>query len=298
MRGRASFDRLFHINELCSVIWNHVDITRADSSRPSIRRPDVDPQSTVEKAVDILFHLHAASEPQGVTAIGRSLGLPKSSTHRLLAALGRRGLVERSDRGQYKTGTALIALGLGALEREPIVELARSVLEQTAGTVGETIFLVAARSQRLVVIDKAEGTGFLRASPQVGECLPVHATAVGKLYLAFAPDRVDTEPEPTPFTSQTTVAADALAGVIEDVRENALATSDEEWMSGLGVVAAPILFRGRMVAAVAIGAAAARLKEIGTDAVAEHVRAAAARIEARLTADKSEFARVDGEGSK
>ena len=36
--------------------------------------------TTVEKAVDILFHLHAAEGPCGVSAIGRSLGLPKSST--------------------------------------------------------------------------------------------------------------------------------------------------------------------------------------------------------------------------
>lgn len=258
----------------------------------------MDQLTTVEKAVDILFHLHAAAEPQGVTAIGRSLGLPKSSTHRLLAALGRRGLVERSERGHYRPGTALIALGLGALEGEPIVELARSVLVDTATGVGETIFLVAARSGELVVIDKAEGTGFLRVSPQVGERLPAHATAVGKLYLAFAPDLVTAEPEPTLFTPQTTATPEALKDMIEDVRAQAIATNDEEWVSGLGVVAAPVFFRGRLIAAVAVGAAAARLKEIGTEKVMEHVRSASARIEARLAADTSEFARVTGDELK
>jgi DNA-binding IclR family transcriptional regulator len=254
----------------------------------------MDQLTTVEKAVDILFHLHAAAEPQGVTAIGRSLGLPKSSTHRLLAALGRRGLVDRSERGHYRPGTALIALGLGALDGEPVVELARSVLEDTAAIVGETIFLVGARSKELVVIDKAEGSGFLRVSPQVGERLPVHATAVGKLYLAFAPDQVAAEAEPTSFTPQTTTSADQLAREIQDVREQGIATNDEEWVSGLGVVAAPVSFRGRLIAAVALGAAAARLKEIGTEAVTEHVRGAAARIEARLAADASEFVQAGG----
>ena len=50
---------------------------------------------TVDKAIDILFHLHGSSEAQGVSAIGRALGLPKSSAHRLLATLARRDLVER-----------------------------------------------------------------------------------------------------------------------------------------------------------------------------------------------------------
>jgi DNA-binding IclR family transcriptional regulator len=91
---------------------------------------------TVEKAVDVLFHLHGESGPRGVTAIGRALGLPKSSTHRLLSALGRRGLVERDERGRYRPGIALVALGLGTLEGEPIVAAARPVLEEAAHSLG------------------------------------------------------------------------------------------------------------------------------------------------------------------
>ncbi len=60
----------------------------------------MDSLATVERAVDVLFHLHGESEPVGVTAIGRALGLPKSNVHRLLASLARRGLVERDERGR------------------------------------------------------------------------------------------------------------------------------------------------------------------------------------------------------
>lgn len=263
----------------------------------------MDQLTTVEKAVDILFHLHASPEPQGVTAIGRSLGLPKSSAHRLLAALGRRGLVDRSERGRYRPGAALIALGLGALDREPIVELAREVLESTASELGETIFLVTARARDLVVIDKAEGRGFLRVSPQVGERVPVHATAVGKLYLAFAPDSVAIESDPTLFTDRTlsdqpSTSRGQLAAEVETVRSRGFATNDEEWMPGLGVVAAPVFSHKRLVAAVALGAAAARLDEIGRDEVTRQVLAMAARIEARLAADASEFLPRDKEAAK
>ncbi len=258
----------------------------------------MDQLSTVEKAVDVLFHLHASPEPQGVTAIGRSLGLPKSSAHRLLTALGRRGLVDRVERGRYRPGPALITLGLGALDREPVVELARVVLEETASRLGETIFLVAARSRELVVMDKAEGTGFLRVSPQVGERVPVHATAVGKLYLAFAPDSVDVEREPTSFTHRTTTEPGELATVVASVRQQGLATNDEEWVPGMGVVAAPVFFRDRLVAAVALGAACARLDEIGNREVTCAVLAAAARIEARLAGRDCEFGGGTGRESR
>ena len=114
---------------------------------------------------------------------------PKSTTHRLLAALGRRALVERDPGGRYRPGARLLALGLGVLEREPVVAAARPVLEAEAEALGETLFLAAARAGRIVVLDKAEGTGLLRAAPRVGSEVPVHATAIGKLYLAFAPER-------------------------------------------------------------------------------------------------------------
>jgi len=258
----------------------------------------VDQLSTVEKAVDILFHLHAAPGPQGVTAIGRCLGLPKSSAHRLLAALARRGLVERSERGLYRTGVALIGLGLGVLDREPVVEVARSVLLDAAAKIGETYFLVACRGGELVVLDKAEGTGFLRASPRVGELVPAHATAVGKLYLAHAPELVAVDSDLKSYTGQTATDRAVLDREVARARERGWALNQEEWVPGLGVVAAPIFFRGRLLATVALGAATVRLGELGIEAVSAQVCDAASRIEARLSAEPHAFESTNQETPK
>jgi DNA-binding IclR family transcriptional regulator len=133
--------------------------------------------TAIEKALDVLYHLHAGAEARGVSEIGRALGLPKSSAHRLLAALGRRGLVERDREGRYRPGIALVALGLGVLEREPLVAAARPLLEELARESDETAFLTVARAGRIVALDKVEGGGFLRAAPRVGAEAPVHATA-------------------------------------------------------------------------------------------------------------------------
>src|SRR4029077_15223372 len=83
--------------------------------------------ATVEKAIDVLFHLHERVEPWGVSELSRALRLPKSSVHRLLVSLRRRGLVESDERGRYRPGIVLVALGLGVLEREPLVVAARPV---------------------------------------------------------------------------------------------------------------------------------------------------------------------------
>jgi DNA-binding IclR family transcriptional regulator len=238
---------------------------------------------TVEKAVDILFHLHGESGPQGVTEIGRALGLPKSSAHRLLAALLRRGLVERDERGRYRSGIGLVALGLGALESDPIVAAARPVLEEEAQSLGETFFLVAVRAGRLVVLDKAEGTGFLRAAPRVGSSVPVHATAVGKLFLAFGGDAIAVPTEPFErFSENTRTLPDELAAEVERARRRGFAENREEWIPGLSVLAAPVCVGDRMLAAAAVAAPSQRFLALGTDAIAGRTLAAAARIAARL----------------
>jgi IclR family acetate operon transcriptional repressor len=241
------------------------------------------PPGSLEKAIEILQHLHAQPAAAGVTAIGRALDMPKSSVHRLLTALAHHGLVERDARGRYRPGMGLVALGLGALEREPVLAAARPVLEAEAAELGETVFLVAARAGRLLVLDKVEGTGFLRAAPRVGSEVPLHATAVGKLYLAFGDDAVRLGHDALErFTPQTVPSVGELLREAGRAREQGFATNREEWIPGLAVLAAPIRARGRMEAAVALAAPAPRFESLGAAAIARRIVAAGERIAARL----------------
>jgi DNA-binding IclR family transcriptional regulator len=241
-----------------------------------------DSLSSVDRAVDLLQALARAPAAQGVTAVGRQLGLPKSSTHRLLATLARRGLVERDEGGRYRPGMALVALGLGALERDPLWSASRPLLESEAASLAETVFLVAARAGRLVVLDKVEGTGFLRAAPRVGSEVPVHATAVGKLYLGLAPECVAADPALPRFTARTLASPNALRSAARQAARRGWAENRDEWIEGLCVVAAAIRHRGELVGALAAAAPTARMRRLRPAAVAERLCAAAARIGERL----------------
>lgn len=253
------------------------------SSPSSGARGDAGGAATVEKAVDLLFALAHAGEPLGVSELGRRLDVPKSSLHRLARALVGRGLLERDERGRYRPGFALVALGLGVLEADPVVAAARPVLEGEARALGETVFLTAARAGRIVVLDKAEGTGFLRAAPQVGAEVPVHATAVGKLYLAFAAEQVASPGALERFTARTPADALRLASEVERARRVGWASNREEWIAGLSVVAAPVRRGERMWAALAVATATARMDELGGEQVAARVVEAAERVAARLS---------------
>jgi DNA-binding IclR family transcriptional regulator len=225
--------------------------------------------ATVEKALDVLFHLHEAGTPLGVSEIGRALGLPKSSCHRLLTSLLEREVVERDGVGQYRPGLALLSLGIGAQGREPVVAAARPILEAEVTELGETVFVVGKRRGRLRVLDKLEGTGFLRAAPGVGDVIPSDVTAVGKLYRVFGDH----------------TALDSIEQ--DEVLQRGYATNRDAWIDGLSVLGVPIWQQEggsdrRLVATLALAAATARFDELGEEAIARRLLAAADQVAGRL----------------
>lgn len=238
---------------------------------------------TVEKAVELLFHLHAAAKPCGVSDLARQLAMPKSSVHRLLTSLSSRALIEQDDDGRYKPGVGLVALGLGVIEREPLVLAARPVLEAESRALGETLFVVAARAGRLVVLDKVEGTGVLRAAPTVGSTLPVHATAAGKLYLAHAPDQVEAPSESLPsFTSRTSNTARKLEREVSQAKRLGYALNREEWVPGLCVAGAPIMDAGPLRGVIVAAIPTQRFDAIGAEVLGKALASAGRRVAARL----------------
>lgn len=243
--------------------------------------PQLEQGTAVDKALDVLFYLHEERDARGVSDVGRALSIPKSTAHRLLAALRRRALVEQDTTGRYRPGVGVLTLAGGLLDREPLVAAAQGLLEMQAAEFGETFFLVAARAGRLLVIEKAEGTGVLRVSPAIGSEIPARATAVGKLYMAFGPHLVAPE-EPTRFTEHTIVDARRLATEVDAARHDGYAVNRQEWIEGLAVIAAPILCGGCIRGAVCTAMSSSRFDSVETVDVAQRVIGTAARIASRM----------------
>lgn len=243
--------------------------------------------ATVEKALDVLFHLHDAGTALGLSQIGRDLDLPKSSCHRLLATLVNRELVERDDSGQYRLGLALLSLGIGAQNREPVVHAARPILEQESTALGETVFLVGLRHGQLRVLDKMEGSGFLRAAPGIGDVVPADVTAVGKLYRVFGEATWLREDSAIDVAHAQGAAAEA-----QDIRRRGYAVNRDAWIDGLSVLGVPIWqpvgqAPDRMIACLALAASSARFEVLGEVDVANRLLAAAGAVTERFCGHRS-----------
>jgi DNA-binding IclR family transcriptional regulator len=132
----------------------------------------------------------------------------------------------------------------------------------------------------------------LRAAPRVGSTVPVHATAVGKLYLAFGNGSVEVPAgDLARFSDETITDRAALDEAVAGAAERGFAENSDEWIPGLSVVAAPVIATAsaiatasgaRMLAALAVAAPTPRMRSLGCAKMGRRMVDAAARIAARF----------------
>jgi DNA-binding IclR family transcriptional regulator len=90
-----------------------------------------------------------------MSEIAESLGLKTSTTHRIVTALERHGLIEREHATKrYRLGLALFALGATAADGTGLRKLCRPTLLRLAGETGDTVFLMARSGLNVVCVDR------------------------------------------------------------------------------------------------------------------------------------------------
>ncbi|MGK0479878.1 MAG: DNA-binding IclR family transcriptional regulator, partial [Ilumatobacter sp.] len=92
-------------------------------------------------------------QPQGLSKLQQSTGLPRATAHRLAAALEVHGFLRRDGEGRFELGHGLVALGQQSSERFPLVDVVRPIATALRDSTGEAVQLfVREGSQRRCVL--------------------------------------------------------------------------------------------------------------------------------------------------
>lgn len=206
----------------------------------------------VERALLVLDALGDAGGELGTNELARRTGVNASSVSRLLATLARSGYVERTESGRYRLGLRLLQLGSVALDGLDLRALARPLLEQLARDTGETATLSVPGDRDAVTVDFVRSPSAVQGVAQIGRPSVPHATATGKVLLAFGP--VDPGAGPFErFTPRTIVAQRDVEREVEQVRERGWADADGEREPDLAALAVPVRSsRGELVAVLGL----------------------------------------------
>jgi DNA-binding IclR family transcriptional regulator len=290
-----------------------VSVKDAQTSRRSV--------GSVARATALLDVLAASPSGLGVNELARRIGVNASTASRLLATLQESGLVTRDvGGGPYRLGLRLLTLADRVLAQQDVRALARPLLARLVDDTGETATLSLPGDEAAITIDFVPSPSSVSSMARVGRPSVPHATAAGKVMLAFAGgapvaaersgdtddvgleaaaravEAAEHEPpageleelpgagEPLPsFTERTITDPIRLATELADVRRWGWAEAAGEREPDLAALAAPVFGRdGGLVAILGLQGPAARLPAEKRAALSEPLVTAAAQLGAAL----------------
>lgn len=221
-----------------------------------------------DRIIDILYCLQTEGAGLGVTDIASRVGLPKSTTHRLLQALENRWLVVQDlETQRYTLGMGLVALSSAVLqEKNLLLAPSQGPMEKLRNISEETVCLHIASGLERVCIRQVESPHPVRYTSEIGKPVPLYSGASGKLLLAYMPDRVvDRLIERTrlvPLTPNTITSPNVLREQLETIRREGYSVSFEETSPLGAAVAAPVRDeRNQVIACITIYGPRMRLGE-------------------------------------
>ena len=236
---------------------------------------------SLARACEALELFVEAESPLSSSEVARRLSMPRTTALRILMTLCEQGLLARSG-NDFEPGGALFRLGIRALSAQRLRRFAIPILQRLAADLRETTQLFTLSGADALVLEVAEGPRLVRIAQGAGAHVDLHASAGGKVLLAFAlrsrlSDLVAAGlPGRTPNTLTTLAELEAETSRIHGL---GYAVDDEECYEGVRCLAAPVWdATGGTRAALGVIASASTFTRRQNAEFAQHVVAAAREL--------------------
>lgn len=215
------------------------------------------------------------------------LDQPLATAHRLAATLVEAGFAEQDSASRrYRIAGKALWAGAAYLRSSPLYRAAFLVMQEVARTASGLIHLGALDGDWVLYLHTVGSPSRTYLYADTGERRPLHATGLGKAILAWQPatviNRIAAKKLPR-FTKRTICSATELKEELRATRKRGYAIDDEEGVTGLRCVAAPIFHpSGLSVAALSMSAPTHVLTNSAIEPAAALIREAAMKISVQI----------------
>ncbi len=177
-----------------------------------------------------------------LSELARRAGLSLPTAHRLVAELVGWGALVRLPSGRYVVGRRIWDLALLAPVHSGLRQLAAPFLHDLYAATMATVHLAERDGTEVLYLDRISGRASVPMVSTIGTRLPMHATGVGKVLLAYAPADVQAAVmnQLTRITPYTITQPGQLAAQLRRVRVDGYSQTNEEMSIGASSVAVPI----------------------------------------------------------
>ncbi len=238
---------------------------------------------TLMKGLDVLSRVAKGDTTLGQMA--KSLGINKTTVHRLATTLVEANFLSFSPRDGYSLGTKLLELGYAASQQITLTRVSHGHLMQLSADTGDTVNLGVLDRHQVHYIDKIPGTRRIEVRCVVGERQPLRHTGLGKALLLDESEEILREVYQREAAIYPRYKYDVKSwlDIMKAYREGDYALDLDENEDHIRCVAAPIRdMNGRIVAAVSVSSAAQYMDDQRIQAVRKYVRETTAAISREL----------------
>ncbi len=239
---------------------------------------------SLSRALALLEDVSNHAEGIALSDLAVRAGLAPSTAHRLLKSLeNHRFVTQDNERGLWFTGVQAFTVGAGFLRNRDFVSIARPFMHRAMNESGESVNLAIRDGQETIYLSQVESRQMMRALAPPGGRAPLHASGVGKAFLAgMAPEDAGALVQSLTFdrfTPKTIRNGLAMMDDIARARRTGFAIDDEEHAVGLRCVASPVFNEfAEPVAAISISGPQARISDDALQRLGELVYRASVSV--------------------
>lgn len=216
---------------------------------------------SIDRAAELVALVVRSEGPISYTELVEKTGLARSTASRLLQALERNGMLERTHDGLFRGGVLFTHYANRFDRVESLATAAQPMLERIAEETDETVNLGVPRGDTVVHASQIDSNFILGATNWIDVEVPPHCSALGKVMYAFDALRLPADPLEirTPATVKDLAA---LKRQLKSVRKLGYAVARGEFEEGLDALAAPVRDNaGTVIAAIGVSGPSFRLED-------------------------------------
>jgi DNA-binding IclR family transcriptional regulator len=227
---------------------------------------------SIERAAAILELLEQSDRPLQLREVTDHLRLSKATAHGIMRTLVTLGFLDQDpDTGSYAPGGRAVGHATAEIDGNDLRSVSMPWADTLAATTGSEVAMALLAGHEAELVHHVFRPDDSPQKLRVGQRIPLHATACGKLILAHSPmrDRLLRNVSLDRYTRRTSTSRTRLTEDVDRIRRSGVAVADGEFEPDLAAVAVPVYGRGRTsVAALAVlGAPEAILDRSGDPAV-------------------------------
>ena len=212
----------------------------------------------VANMLDLLEFFAEHGKPASLADVSKHFGWPRSSTFNLLSTLSTRGyLFEPDARGKFYPTPRWLTIAQTISSAEPLPEVLARLATELREETGETVCVGSASGTSVVFLEVLQSSARIRYAAEVGQRIPLHATASGQAIISQWPQRqraaLLTKVVFERYGSGTPMSVEAVEDQIRAGLFRGWFRSASNYSVELGGVALPVNLSGRMFSLTVAG---------------------------------------------